>query len=277
MTSILVIEDNKDNLALMIYLLNYYGYSTLSASDGEEGVALARKNIPDLIISDIQLPKLNGYEVAKTLKNDMQCKHIPLISVTSYAMVGDRDKIRASGFDAYISKPINPAQFIIQIESLLPTNLRLNKPINLPFTPEIQQKIVRIEKRGFALVVNDYLGSRELFKNLLAAIGFEVGTVENVKEAVTVLQQRIPDLILSDFHLPDSTGLDFLKLIRDTEKWKSISFIVISATHPAKKEMEEIKKLKANRFILSPIDSDSFLKIIKEICPIIKKGEYINP
>lgn len=127
MTKILIIDDNNDNLELMVFLLNHFGYSTLTAADGEAGIAIAKQEIPNLIICDIQMPKLNGYEVVKILKNDTQLQHIPIIAVTAYAMIGDREKIIAAGFNFYIGKPIDPEKFVAQIESVLPMEFWTNK------------------------------------------------------------------------------------------------------------------------------------------------------
>lgn len=125
MTKILIIEDNKENLELMVYLLNHYGYTTVTALDGQTGLATAYQEKPDLIICDIRLPKLDGYKFVQIVKNDMNLQAIPLAAVTAYAMVGDEDKIIKLGFDHYIPKPINPMTFVAEIEDLLPPNLRL--------------------------------------------------------------------------------------------------------------------------------------------------------
>ncbi len=274
MTKILIIEDNKDNLDLMVYLFNQFGYLTITALDGEDGIAIAKQEMPDLIVCDIQLPKLDGYEVVKILKNDKALKHIPLVAVTAYAMVGDRDKIRAAGFDAYISKPINPAQFVHQIESLLPAKLRSNmqlKSQRVPAALEKQEEKVHLDKCSTALIVENYLANWELYKKLLESIGFEVVGVQTVKEGLNELQAKIPDIILSDFQLPDISGLDFLRLVRENEFRKAIPFIIMSATHPSENELQEIKMLNVNRFILLPIDPSEFLKIIRNICSAIEK------
>lgn len=116
---IVVIEDNPANLELMTYLLNHSGFEISTAINGEEGIELIQKNNPDLIICDIQLPKMDGYEIAKQLKSSSQYKDIPLIAVTAYSMAGDQMKILAAGFDDYISKPIDPETFIARIKSHL--------------------------------------------------------------------------------------------------------------------------------------------------------------
>lgn len=274
MAKILIVEDNKESLDLMTYLLDHCGHSIITASDGEEAIEKAKQHRPDLIICDIQLPKLNGYEIAKILKNDKLLKHVPLVSVTAYAMVGDRNKVRDSGFDAYISKPIDLVQFVVQIDSLLPAELRSNKSINLQPNPSTisAKKQDRIYCK--ALLVDDFSASRELYKILLESIGVEVTAVSNVNEALSYLQKQVPDFILSEFHLPDNGGLAFLKLVRNNVAWKSIAFIFMSTTHPDKNEMQEMKILNVTRFILSPIDTSAFFNIIKSIMSMIKDKNH---
>jgi CheY-like chemotaxis protein len=117
---ILVIEDNPTNLELMTYLLTAFGHTTIAARDGEEGVAEALRTTPDLILCDLALPKLDGFGVARHLKANPGFNGVPLIAVTASAMVGDRDKVIATGFDGYITKPITPETFVIEVESYLP-------------------------------------------------------------------------------------------------------------------------------------------------------------
>ena len=100
----------------MTYLLNAFGHTTIVARDGEEGVEVALRTNPDLILCDMALPKLDGYGVARRLKAEPTLNGVPLIAVTASAMVGDRDKVVASGFDGYISKPITPETFVAEVE-----------------------------------------------------------------------------------------------------------------------------------------------------------------
>jgi CheY-like chemotaxis protein len=116
---ILVIEDNPTNLELMTYLLKAFGHTTIVARDGEEGVVAALGSAPDLILCDLALPKLDGFGVASRLKADPRTRDVPLIAVTASAMVGDRDKVIATGFDGYISKPITPETFVGEVESYI--------------------------------------------------------------------------------------------------------------------------------------------------------------
>jgi len=118
---ILIIEDNPANLGMMDYLLKYYGHEVLAAMDGEAGLELARGGSPEIIICDIQMPKLDGFGVARALKADDRLRPIPLVAITALAMVGDRERVLAGGFNGYISKPIEPQAFVAQVEAFLPT------------------------------------------------------------------------------------------------------------------------------------------------------------
>ena len=116
---ILVIEDNLINLELITYLLKSFSYTVLSATNGDEGIDLAHSQRVDLIICDVHLPGMDGYQVARRLKEHPVLRNIPLVAVTALAMMGDREKVLAAGFDSYISKPIMPEKFIKQIEEVM--------------------------------------------------------------------------------------------------------------------------------------------------------------
>jgi CheY-like chemotaxis protein len=116
---ILIVEDNPQNMRLMEMLLGAKGYSLLKAIDGEEAVNLATTERPDLIIMDIQLPKINGFEATKILRQLPDFSHTPIIAITAYAMKGDREKLLAAGCDAYLSKPINTRELPRLISEML--------------------------------------------------------------------------------------------------------------------------------------------------------------
>jgi CheY-like chemotaxis protein len=113
---ILIVEDNAANLELVEYLLKAGGHRTLAATDGAEGVRMAREQLPDLVICDLQMPVLNGYEALQQLRGDPALRAIPVIAVTAFSMPGDREKVVQAGFDGYLTKPIDPETFLQQIE-----------------------------------------------------------------------------------------------------------------------------------------------------------------
>ncbi len=117
--SVLIVEDNDLNMKLFNDLLQANGYATIQTKDGREVLDLARKNRPDLILMDIQLPEISGLEVTKMLKDDDELKGIPVIAVTAFAMKGDEEKIRQGGCEGYIAKPISVATFLQTVSRFL--------------------------------------------------------------------------------------------------------------------------------------------------------------
>ena len=120
---ILVIEDNEDNIRLVDYVLRAHGYAPRLATSGAEGMQLALERVPDLILLDIRMPRMDGYEVVAQLK-EAGLDGTRIVAVTASAMVGDREQIAAAGFDGYIQKPIDPETFIAEIEHYLPRKAR---------------------------------------------------------------------------------------------------------------------------------------------------------
>jgi two-component system, cell cycle response regulator DivK len=117
--TVMIVKDNELNMKLFHDLLEAYGYRTIGARDGFEVVDLARKRRPDLILMDIQLPDVSGLEVTKWLKEDPELQAIPVVAVTAFAIDGDEERIRESGCQAYLSKPISVPQFIETIRRFL--------------------------------------------------------------------------------------------------------------------------------------------------------------
>jgi len=116
--TVLLIEDNEQNRYLTTFLLERNGYTVIPAFDGPQGIREASKNAPDIVLVDIQLPLMDGYAVAAKLRELPALQDTPIIAVTSYAMVGDREKALAAGCTGYIEKPINPETFVAEIEDI---------------------------------------------------------------------------------------------------------------------------------------------------------------
>ncbi|MGB5420101.1 response regulator [Algibacter sp.] len=117
--TILIIEDNEQNMYMLSYLLSQNNYKILKAYNGIEGLRLAHENHPEIILIDIQLPDMDGYEICNKLSHNGLPKSTVIIAVTSYAMGGDREKAMEAGADGYLEKPINPETFVSQMESIV--------------------------------------------------------------------------------------------------------------------------------------------------------------
>jgi two-component system cell cycle response regulator DivK len=118
-TTILIVEDNPSNRMLIADLLNAKGYRPIEAQDGEEAIALARQERPALILMDLSLPRLDGWQATRRLKDDADLKDIPVIALTAHAMADDETKALEAGCDGYIAKPINVWSFVEEIKGYL--------------------------------------------------------------------------------------------------------------------------------------------------------------
>ena len=125
---ILVIEDDEASRMLVTYLLEADGYQVCGASNGRDGVRAALEHGPDLILSDLQMPVMDGYEVARLLHADPGWRRAPLVAVTAFSMPGDREKALEVGFQDHISKPIDPERFVRQVEAYLAPASRAVRP-----------------------------------------------------------------------------------------------------------------------------------------------------
>lgn len=120
MKTVLYVEDNEFNRKIVRQLLSRTSYRLIEAMDGEAGVASARESVPDLVIMDIQLPKLSGLEATRQLRADPTTADIPIIVITSFALAGDEEKARAAGAAAYLAKPYSPRELLQMIRELAP-------------------------------------------------------------------------------------------------------------------------------------------------------------
>ena len=117
--TILVVEDTEDNRRILRDLLGGAGYNMIEAYDGAEGVAKASEHKPDLILMDIQMPVMDGYEATRRIKADPALRAIPVIAVTSYALSGDEEKARTAGCDGYVAKPFSPRQMLAKVREII--------------------------------------------------------------------------------------------------------------------------------------------------------------
>ena len=267
---ILIIEDTEISLALMSYLLDAFGYAVHTATDGELGIESARSNLPDLIICDIQMPKVDGYEVARELKADPVMSHIPLVAVTALAMVGDREKILAAGFDGYIPKPIDPERFVPAMEEFLDAALRAAPreaaEASTETAPSSAETITRArgKRQALLLVVDDSEMELWLMRSVFDPSGYEVLLAENVSQALPLARAMQPDLIICDVMMPGGSGFDMLAAVKGDPTLSDRAVVLITSMDLGAAERERALAAGALRFIARPIEPEDLLAEIAQ-------------
>ena len=270
---ILIIEDDPANLALMGYLLKAFGHTVLTAIDGEQGLEAVRSEVPDLIVCDVQIPKLDGYEVAKQLKrHPILCK-IPLIAVAALAMVGNREKLLAAGFDGYIPKPIDPETFVPEVEAFLhSTQSRPQRAAPLVAKPPPRRPDGPAS--ATILVVDNSAVSLSLMQITLEPF-HRVICAYDAAEALTLMRQTPPDLILSDVYMPGQDGYALIKAVKADPQLRAIPFVFISSTLWPEKDRDTGLALGAVKFIVRPIETRALLAEIEDCLHKSSRGERL--
>jgi two-component system cell cycle response regulator len=266
-SNILLIEDNPANMELMSYILRAFGYSIKTAQDGLEGLMEARREPPNLIICDIQLPTMDGFEVARLLKSDPHLRGVPLLAVTALAMMGDRNKVMSAGFDGYITKPINPETFVTQIEEYLHSPRRAAEPIpraaEPPPTPQPPGD-------STVLVVDNLAVNIDLARSILEPNGYRVIAATGVHEGLVAAREESCDLILSDVCMGGESGYDFIQAIKADCRLAAIPFVFITSTAVNESDRARGLALGATRFLFRPIEPSELLTEIKN-CLLAKE------
>ncbi len=250
--TILVVEDNRDNKELMQYLLTAFGYAPLLAAGGAEGVHLARKHRPDLILMDLRMPEMDGYEATAEIRKAAGSEECKIVAVTAFAMVGDQQRILSSGFDGYISKPIAAETFVTQVESFLSPELRAGA------NPAISAHMASI------LVLDDRSDDRELLATLLGHAGYSVRGASTGEEALGLVRTDRPDLVITDILMPGMNGYEFVRRLRSDPETDAIPVAFCTAHY----EEGEVRQLAAacgvSHFIPKPCDPDTVVSTVAE-------------
>lgn len=267
---ILIIEDNPTNMALMVYLLEAFGYGVRSAADGEQGWQAAQHEPSDLIVCDVHLPGRDGYEVVRLLKDDPKLQAIPVIAVTALAMVGDREKMLEAGFDGYIGKPIEAAAFVSQIEQFLPPALRVQSPAEAQPTTAAESAPAAADttppvalKAATILVVDDSPVNRELIRSTLEPFGYTLLFSEDVQQGWQRAQSDRFDLILCDLHMPNEDGFSFIRRLRTNPRLADIPFMFLTASSGTDSDPGQALALGAARFLRRPIEPQALVDQIE--------------
>jgi len=203
--------------------------------------------------------------VARALKDDPSLAAVPVIAVTALAMVGDRERILAAGFDGYITKPIDPQRVVGELDAYLPANLRGAAP-NTGFGRSDAVASVSA-KLAVILVVDDAPTNRDLIFQTLTPYGYEVRLADSVANAMAQLETVTPDLILSDLHMPGENGFNFIRRVKDDPRLAALPFVFISSSVWGESDRETALALGVTRFLLRPIEPHVLIDEIARCLP----------
>jgi two-component system cell cycle response regulator len=258
---VLVIDDDPVNAELIGYLLRAFGHDPVVALGGEAAIDEAAKRVPDLVLCDIQMPGVDGFEVLKQLRSDVRFASTAVVGVTALAMVGDREKIMDAGFDGYLTKPITPETFVDDIEKYLPAALATQR------TPRHEDAVServpppRAKSGGYALVVDDDAPGRELLRHLVVSVGVDVRTASNAEDALAFTRDAPPRLIISDH-------IALLEAARADPILKDVPFLLLSDEAQSNDEARRSRIAGADGFLERPLDPETVLDLLAAWMPV---------
>ena len=222
---VLVIEDDANNLDVAQRIIRAAGHEPISATDGAAGLAVARAEHPDVILVDLLLPRIDGWTVTKTLREEEWAKKIPIIAVSALAMQQDRSRAIEAGCDDFVSKPYAPAELRAVLARFLDdTGVAAS-------SAAVRQREARprLERLGRVLVVDDEPANVELLARRLEALGAETIRASNGEEALTMAEREMPDLILLDVMMPGIGGFETCRRLKINDRTAPIPVIFATA------------------------------------------------
>lgn len=276
MARVLVIEDNPINLELMTYMLQAWQHEALQAADGVSGLALARRERPDLILCDLLMPGMDGHAVAKALRADPLLKRIPLLAVTALARDTDRDAALASGFDAVFTKPIDPPHFMAGVQPFLPGPPQ--PPVNAPparsapVFPAIPAELRAPLSPCVLLTVDDGPINVAYKRDLFEPAGYSVLAADSVSEALAVLAREPVDVVISDVVMGEGGGFELLRQLKAHPGWRHLPFLFLTSSARDEASRERGLALGADGFLLRPLDAFELLAALRGAVAGLRPG-----
>jgi two-component system cell cycle response regulator len=252
----------------MVYLLTAFGHEALEAHDGAEGLERASREKLDLILLDIHMPRMDGYEAVRRLRENPECGGVPIVAVTALAMVGDREKILASGFNGYIAKPLDPEAFAAQVQGYLgTTHATISRPAASPHQREHSERASPSKKLAVVLFVDNMQTNIDLVRSVLEPSGYEVFAALSAREGLDLAQRTKPDLIVSDVHMPHQDGYAFMRMVQADPGLSKVPFVFLSSSVWSTREQERALVQGAKKFISRPIEPQMLLDQLKDCFP----------
>ena len=268
MAQILLVEDNELNRDMLSRRLRRRGYEVAIAVDGADAIAAVAANPPDLILMDMSLPIMDGWEATKALKADASTSHIPIIALTAHAMAGERERALGVGCDDYDTKPVEIRRLLKKMDVFLgqastspssaPSRQTSPAPSVAPASPAPIPPPTRVDGIGTLLVVDDNADNRDMLKRRLTRKKHTVIAVDSGESALDVLNPNSGnyqpvDMVLLDVMMPGMDGIETLQRIRQTYSQLELPVIMVTAKD-SNQDMLRAFDLGANDYVTKPID-----------------------
>lgn len=266
---ILVVDDEPMNLELMEEMLTSAGYEVSAAGGGEEGLAAALRNKPDLVLLDLMMPVLSGFEVCARLKSHPETQDIPIIFVTALTNAGTKERALAAGGDDFIGKPVQLPELLTRVEALLKVR-HLNRDLDqalaslherAPAQPgkALGETVAPQAGSAAILVVDDETLTRRLYSDVLQEAGYTCYTAEGGAQALEIARQQVIDVVLLDIMMPARSGLEVLA---DLGERIPDSPVIIVTANPSSDNAIAALRLGAFDFIVKGFKSEVMLATV---------------
>ena len=269
---ILIVDDEAQNLELMEAMLASAGHEIFLAHEGEEALRLARERRPDLILLDLMMPGLSGFEVCARVKTDPQTGGIPVLFVTALSEMSNKERAVAAGGDDFLTKPFQRTELLTRVEALLRVrhlNRDLDRALAYLYELELSRHAQQPKKpaaptppaegAGTILVVDDELLARQLFTDVLREAGYITHEAENGGRALEIARQETIDVVLLDIMMPGMSGLEVLAQLGELAP---DSPVVIVTANPTSDNAIAALRLGAFDFIVKGFKNEVMLTTV---------------
>ena len=257
---ILIVDDNPLNVKLFSSKLANEGYEIVPAHDGREALARVLEEPADIVLLDLMMPVMDGFEVLEKLKSNPKTKNIPVIVITALTEAEERlDKLEAKA-DELLAKPVSTVELLMRVRSMLhlreikdQLDEKKNQLSSVPALEYKEQESPDLEKEPFVLLVEDEDKDAKLVATYLADAPYKLKRARNGKEAVSIIEKKKVDIILLDILLPDTDGFEICRRLKSSEETENIQIIAVTNVTDLE-EREKSMELGMDEYLIKPVN-----------------------
>lgn len=234
-------------------ILQAEGYQVVEAGDGEEALRLCAEQSFDLVLTDVEMPKLDGWEVCRRLKQDPKTAHLPVVICSSLGEASDLEKGFDLGADEYLVKPVVPEELVSRLQALLATKM--------------------LSQRERLLVVDDSAAIRHLVSDCLKRQGFQVTTAVDGQDGLEKALAEKPELILTDYDMPRMTGFELVVALRRNQETRDIPLVMLTA-RDTKRDQAQMRAAGLNSYLVKPFGTDKCIALVERVLAEKRLARY---